>query len=326
MFFIFSNIACESGDFIATDLLRKVSNLARSDTRFREAYNRLLDYCETLQPGDALPAENELSALANVSRSVVRRCLARLEDCEVILWQGREKRILRKPASADRLELPTTRAPADDLEQRFLDWILKFDVPAETPLSVAELSRMFDVPQHELKEFLAGLSRFGLVARRPRGGWILRGFTRDFAIELSEFRSVLEIDAIRKVADLPVDHPIWPTLEDLRMQHLDLKARIDSDYHEFSKIDETFHQAINSVVRNRFVEEFQKVISLIFHYHYLWNKADEKDRNAAAIEEHLAIVEALEARDADAACRAAVKHLKTSKTTLLSSLRHHDLG
>lgn len=110
------------------------------------------------------------------------------------------------------------------------------------------------------------------------------------------------------------------------MQHLDLKARIDSDYHEFSKIDETFHQAINSVVRNRFVEEFQKVISLIFHYHYLWNKADEKDRNAAAIEEHLAIVEALEARDADAACRAAVKHLKTSKTTLLSSLRHHDLG
>ena len=185
---------------------------------------------------------------------------------------------------------------------------------------------MFDVPQHELKEFLAGLSRFGLVARRPRGGWILRGFTRDYAIELSDFRSILEINAIRKVADLPVDHPIWPKLEELRMKHLDLKARIDRDYHEFSKIDEAFHQAINSVVKNRFVEEFQKVISLIFHYHYLWNKADEKDRNAAAIEEHLAIMDALEARDADAACRAAEKHLKTSKTTLLSSLRHHELG
>ena len=155
---------------------------------------------------------------------------------------------------------------------------------------------------------------------------MLRGFTRDFAIELSDFRSVLEVDAIRKVADLPVDHPIWQTLEELRMQHIDLKARIDRDYHEFSKMDEAFHQAINSVVRNRFVEEFQKVISLIFHYHYLWDKADEKDRNAAAIEEHLAIIDALEARDADAACRAAEKHLKTSKTTLLSSLRHHELG
>lgn len=326
MFFIVSNNACESDSFIATDLLRKASNLARSDTRFREAYNRLLDYCGTLQPGDAVPAENELSALADVSRTVVRRCLARLEERKVISWHGREKRILRKPASADRLELPATHASADDLEQRFLEWVLKFDVPAETPLSVAELSRMFDVPQHKLKEFLAGLSRFGLVARRPRGGWMLRGFTRDFAIELSDFRFVLEVDAIRKVAELPVDHPIWPTLADLRMQHLDLKARIDADYHEFSKIDEAFHQAINSVVRNRFVEEFQKVISLIFHYHYLWNKADEKDRNAAAIEEHLAIMDALEARDADAACRAAEKHLKTSKTTLLSSLRHHELG
>ena len=300
--------------------------MARSDTRFREAYNSLLDYCGTLPVGSPVPAENELGARTNVSRTVVRRCLARLEERKVISWHGREKRILRQPQGKDRLELPSGRMSVDDLEQRFLDWVLKFDVPADTALSVAELSRMFDVPQHELKEFLAGLSRFGLVARRPRGGWMLRGFTKDFAIELSDFRSILEINAIRNVADLPVDHPIWPKIAELRARHLDLKARIERDFHEFSKIDEAFHQAINSVVKNRFVEEFQKVISLIFHYHYLWNKADEKDRNAAAVDEHLAIMDALEARDTEAACRAAEKHLKTSKTTLLSSLRYHELG
>lgn len=300
--------------------------MARSDTRYRNAYNRLLDYCGSLELGALAPAEKELGEIANVSRTVVRRCLAGLEERGVISWGGREKRILRKPTAADRVELPAARVSSDDLEQRFLDWILKFDVPAETPLSVAELSRTFDVPQHELKEFLAGLSRFGLVARRRQGGWMMRGFTKEYAVELSDFRSVLELHAVNQTAEAPVDHPIWKTLETLRKDHLELRRHIDTDYHRFSKLDEAFHQAINSVVRNRFVEEFQKVISLIFHYHYLWNKADEKDRNEAAIDEHLAIIEALEARDAEAAHRAAQKHLRTSKTTLLSSLRHHELG
>ena len=98
-----------------------------------------------------------------------------------------------------------------------------------------------------------------------------------------------------------------------------------TDFHEFSKLDEAFHMAINSVVKNRFVAEFQKVISLIFHYHYLWDKTDEKKRNGAAIDEHLAIIDALEARDEAAALAATRRHLKTSKTTLLSSLRYHDL-
>ncbi|WP_102226762.1 GntR family transcriptional regulator [Acidimangrovimonas sediminis] len=300
--------------------------MARSDTRYREAFNRLLDYCGALPVGAALPAETALSDAAGVSRTVIRRCLARLQELGLISWDGREKHLLRAPAPADRIALPEHGGSSEDLEKRFLSWILRFDVPANTPLSVAELSRSFDVPQHELKEFLAGLSRFGLVGRRKQGGWMLRGFTREFAIELSDFRSVLELNAVAHAAEAPIDHPIWDQLDALRTRHLALKQRIDTDYHEFSKLDESFHMAINGVVSNRFVAEFQKVISLIFHYHYMWDKTLEKTRNAAAIEEHLAIIDALEARDGNAAVEAARRHLKTSKSTLLSSLRHHDLG
>lgn len=191
---------------------------------------------------------------------------------------------------------------------------------------MAELARRFDVPQHELKEFLAGLSRFGLVAGGGRAAGMLLGFTADFAVELSDFRSVLEQNAVTCVAEAPVDHPVWARLAELRARHLSLKERIDTDFHEFSKLDESFHAAINSVVKNRFVTEFQKVISLIFHYHYLWDKTEEKLRNSAAIDEHLAIMDALENRDAEAAREAAARHMRTSKTTLLSSLRHHELG
>ncbi len=300
--------------------------MARSDTRYREAFNDILAYCDTLKIGSALPSENALCQQAGVSRTVIRRCLSKLEELGVIRWEGREKRILRQPCEEDRIAIPPVNGSREDLEKRFLDWILRFDVPANTPLSVAELSRRFNVPQYELKEFLASLSRFGLVARRKQGGWMLLGFTRAFAIELSDFRSVLELNAIANVVEAPIDHPVWEQLVELRQKHMSLKDQIDTDFHAFSKLDEAFHEVINSVVRNRFVVEFQKVISLVFHYHYMWDKTDEKDRNAAAIDEHLAIIDALEARDSDAALDAARRHLRTSKSTLLSSLRHHDLG
>ncbi|MBE3636756.1 GntR family transcriptional regulator [Mangrovicoccus algicola] len=300
--------------------------MARSDTRFREAYNRILDYCGALPPGSVMPSETGLAEIAGVSRTIIRRCLGRMEETGLLAWSGREKLLLRAPLAEDRIDLLRPEGGAEDLEQRFLDWVLRFDVPAGTALSVAELSRHFDVPQHELKEFLAGLSRFGLVSRRPQGGWMLLGFTRDFAIELSDFRSVLELDAVARLAEAPVDHPVWAELAELRAAHLRLRAAIETDFHAFSKLDERFHQALNSVVTNRFTAEFQKVISLIFHYHFMWDKTEEKTRNAAAIEEHLEIIDALEARDAPAAQAAAGRHLRTSKTTLLSSLRHHELA
>lgn len=245
--------------------------MARSDTRYREAYNQILTYCETLPVAAPIPSETRLSEIAGVSRTVIRRCLTRMQELGLISWQGRDKSLLRAPQSGDRIALPRSSADKGDLEQRFLDWVLRFDVPANTPLSIAELSRNFDVPQHDLREFLAGLSRFGLVSRRPKGGWMLLGFTKDFAIELSDFRSVLELNAVAQVAEAPVGHPVWAALAKVRADHLTLKTAMETDYHEFSKLDEQFHLAINSVVKNRFIAEFQKVISLIFHYHYMWD-------------------------------------------------------
>lgn len=300
--------------------------MARSDTRYREACNKLLALCDTMPLGATIPAEASLSEWAGVSRTVIRRCLTRLSALGVIAWEGRDKRILRRAMASDRIALPDSAGGLETLEQRFLDWILRFDVPAGTPLSVADLARNFGVSQHDLKEFLAGLSRFGLVARRQQGGWVMRGFTRDFAVELSDFRQVLELDAIAHVVDAPPGHPIWPRLAELRAAHLALGTRIETDFQDFPKLDQAFHDAINSVVRNRFAAEFQKVISLIFHYHYMWDKSREKDHHQAAITEHLAIIDALEARDTPRAAEAARQHLRTSKSTLLTSLRHHDLG
>ena len=295
--------------------------MARTNTRFIEAHNRLLDLCEDAVIGDTLASENALAGQLGVSRTVIRSVLTRLDDAGIIALQGRDKILTRRPAPADRLETPTPLLTIEELEGRFMDWILRMDVPPGTVLNVAQLAKDFSVAPHTLQEFLSSLSRFGIVVRRPGGGWVLHGFTKEYALELSDFRTLLELNSVRHLVALGPDHPIWARLDALERAHLALLDRIERDYHDFSLLDETFHEAINSVVTNRFVKEFQKVISLVFHYHFQWNKADERTRNADAIREHLAYIAALRSRDAAAAQAAALAHLATSKQTLLKALQ-----
>ena len=89
---------------------------------------------------------------------------------------------------------------------------------------------------------------------------------------------------------------------------------------EFSELDERFHRLIHGASHNRFIIDFYDVIAMVFHYHYQWNKAQERERNDVAVAEHLAYIAALKSRDlgkVDAACR---KHLKSARNTLLTSI------
>ncbi|MFY0616429.1 GntR family transcriptional regulator [Shimia sp.] len=298
--------------------------MARTNIRLIEAYNNLLTICDKNEIGDSLPSENALSTQLGVSRTVVRSALDRLSTHKIISLNGRRKTVLRRSQDNDRMQGPPMLLGIEDLESRFFDWVLRMDVPSGTVLNVAQLAKTFRVATHTLQEFLSSLSRYGIVVRRPKGGWQLEGFTEAFALELSEFRTILELNAVTQLVALPNTHPIWKKLDDLEARHHALLARIDVDYHAFSRLDEDFHVAINSVVKNRFVDEFQKIISLIFHYHFQWNKSDERARNECAIHEHLAYLDALRSRDPSRAESAARDHLATSSQTLVSSLRAHD--
>jgi DNA-binding GntR family transcriptional regulator len=306
--------------------MQKTKSVARTDIRFRAAYNQTLTSLAELAPGASLPSELKLAEELKVSRTVVRSVLQRLVASGIVQLEGRAKPLLRATTSADFLPEPDEYASLSELEGRFLDWVLRFDVPAETPLNVAQLAKQFSVPPHLLQEFLASLSHFGLVERRQRGGWRLLGFTLDYAMELSDLRMLLEVNAVRAACALPEDHPLWAALEDLDQRHLHLLSRIDTDFRDFSRLDEKFHSTLNSVVKNRFVSHFQRVISLIFHYHYQWDKSFQRDRNRAAIGEHRLIIAAVRERDADQAQAAMQAHLATSKKTLISSFRVNRLG
>jgi DNA-binding GntR family transcriptional regulator len=98
-----------------------------------------------------------------------------------------------------------------------------------------------------------------------------------------------------------------------------LLEEIDRRYHDFSDLDSRFHELINAANPNRFIDSFYDIITLIFHYHYQWNKRDERQRNEVAVREHLAYIEALQGRSVtmvELACRA---HLASARETLLNS-------
>jgi DNA-binding GntR family transcriptional regulator len=110
----------------------------------------------------------------------------------------------------------------------------------------------------------------------------------------------------------------------LRDEHHRLQAEIERRFHDFSDLDRRFHRLINAAVPNRFIDSFYDIISLIFHYHYQWNKRDERQRNEVAIREHLTYIDALLSRSVaniERACRA---HLASARETLIRSTSGSD--
>lgn len=298
--------------------------MARTNDRYKSAYNQMLDGLGAKAIGYELDSETSIAEQLGVSRTIVRSVLEQLAKSRIISWRGRRKRMLRPIQPSDRFPDDETETAMERLEDQFLEWILRTDVAPDTRLNISLLSRQFDATPHAVQEFLVRFSRFGLVERLSTGGWILRGFTPHYAIELSEFREMIELASVGKLVALDAKDPIWSQLDELERDHLALLDTVETRYKDFSALDDRLHATINSVQDNRFAREFQALISMIFHYHYQWNKRLEKQRNTVAIGEHLSYIAALRSRDLDKANAAARAHLSTARQTLLASIGEND--
>jgi DNA-binding GntR family transcriptional regulator len=291
--------------------------MSRSNSFFKSAYNTcLLD----LRVGETLPSETELGRRLNISRTTVRSVLGTLARSGLISWDGPSKRVLRHPTRADYYPENETDPLPTVIERSFMRRILSKGASPGDLINEADLAREIGVSTSAVREFLIRFSRFGLIEKQRNRSWVLKGFTEAFALELFEVREMFELRSVQAFVGLPPDHPSWNDLGLIEQEHETLLTRIDSHYRDFSDLDDRFHRLIHQASDNRFVIDFYDVISMVFHYHYQWNKADEKQRNQTAIEEHLRYVAALKSRsetDADFFCR---KHLTSARQTLLQSL------
>jgi len=139
-------------------------------------------------------------------------------------------------------------------------------------------------------------------------------------------RAMFELRSALRLATLAAGDPVWRELSLIKVEHLALLQEADTRFADFPELDERFHRCINDVSRNRFIASLYDVISMIFHYHYMWNKRDERERNIVAIREHLDYIDALESRNAAAIVKSCNAHMATALSTLLASIREFDDG
>lgn len=293
----------------------------KANTVYKRAHNRSLSLVLDRPLGSALPSEAELAQALDVSRTTVRAVLSGLEEAGILCAGATRRCIARHPVPADYFPDMQTESAADLVERKFMQWILEGDCRPGQSINASELARQFGTSTTAIREYLSHFRHFGLLERRPNSSWVFKGVTPDFAAEIYEIREVFELRSARRFIEIPPQAAPWRELEAIEQEHLALLAEIDTRYSDFSRLDERLHRLIHDASHNRFITGFYDVISLIFHYHYQWDKSDERERNSAAIHEHLAYIAALRSRDPraiDAKCRA---HLRTARTTLLRSIQ-----
>jgi DNA-binding GntR family transcriptional regulator len=291
----------------------------KTDTVFKQSYNTMLERLSVMRRGDPLPSENDLSSGLGVSRTTIRKVLDELSDRGYVKGPPRGRSVGKAASPNARFPIVETVPPSEQVERRFMEWMLRGDSKPGAQINELDLARQFGVGTSAIREFLNRFRRFGLIEKRANAGWVFKGFTQEFAMDLFEIREMFEIRSARAFAALSTGAASWASLAELKTEHQSLLANIDARFHDFSDLDNRFHRLINAAKPNRFIDDFYDIITFIFHYHYQWNKRDERQRNEVAIGEHLAYIDALLTRDrrhVEATCRA---HLASAKQTLMTA-------
>jgi len=292
--------------------------MAKTNTLFKNAYNR---YLQTLKTHAELPSEPEIALGLGIGRSTAHAILDQLQRSGIIVWNKQKKTVLRDPRPEDFFPEDESTSPHELIEQSFMQMILSRDAAPGMHINELELAREIGVATTSVREYLIRFSRFGLIEKRPNGHWILKGFTRQFALELANVREMFELHSAFEFASLPKDNVLWAQLDAVERDHELLLTDIDSRFQDFSALDERFHLLVHKASNNRFITDFYDVIAMVFHYHYQWNRITQKSRNLRAIQEHLEYIRALKDVDRDALEKACRTHLASARNTLLQSVR-----
>ena len=292
--------------------------MSRQDHLFQVTVNKLISIIpEEGEVNDPMPNDSEISRRLDVSRSTVRKTLTYLEEQEILFKKGSVKIIRRLPAEIHKFNIEKMEGPKEEqVERYFVDLIKNGKIKPGDRFSELELARQSGCNTVTVREFLIRFSRFGLIEKKPRSQWSMKGFNESFVDDLYELRYLFEMNSLTKFMSLGANHKAWRSLQVLLDDHKALLGKIETHYNEFPELDKRFHTLLQTAKPNQFIIEFYEIISFIFHYHYQWDKRDEKERNQVALKEHIDIISHILMKDIVSATLSLEKHLETAKCSL----------
>ena len=210
---------------------------------------------------------------------------------------------------------------AEEIAQHLVVLIRDGAMAAGTKLPTEQtLSRQFGVSRTVVREAISRLKSDGLVESRQGSGVsvIPSSLRRSFklhgavlgpqqVIELLELRQPLEMASARRAAARYTSEDLQ---EIVAAQHRMMMSPDWSD--EGVQADLDFHHAIAKATHNPFYADFMAFLGGALRATILTARSESKNPNIKSItlEEHLKIIQAIEARDPEAAGHAMLLHLQ----------------
>jgi DNA-binding GntR family transcriptional regulator len=245
--------------------------------------------------------EQDLCRQFGVSRTPIRGALKLLADQGCVEARANRGFILLEPVKDVGNSEPLD--PQDEEDKQLFIAIAKARNTGELPVEVAqqEMVRMFDAKLPTVLRVLRQMSELGLVERKPGNGW-------SFMASIDSSRTRSESYAFRRAIEPAV--LLQPTFQldrewaqESRARHLEFRRKPwrDTLAVKFYEVNSDFHEQLARFSGNRYMlSAVQRQIQLRTFMNYQWVYGVE--RVQASIDEHLAILTALEAnRNQDAA-------------------------
>ncbi len=185
------------------------------------------------------------------------------------------------------------------------------------PVSEVELARVLSVSRTPIHEAVKQLVKDGLIVQAANRRPVVVSFGPEDVRDIYEMRRILESEAAAKAADR-IDRP---TLQRLcgSLKEFRKSKPTSSSIPVWVKLDDEFHSAIASAAGS------PRLAADIVRYR-LMNRVFNRSHTDASVlrqaaEEHQAILDALQKRDADAARQAMCEHLQEWQRFFANHLR-----
>lgn len=200
---------------------------------------------------------------------------------------------------------------ADQVFDRAVEAIVSGEIEAGGPISEIEIADRFGVSRGPAREAIFRLESKGLVTRTAHLGARVVALKLDDLRSLYEMREALECKATRLAATRMSDVVLVRMAHILERDAQNAEVASGKSYYQLGT-DDDFHVQIirasgNIRIERALCDELYDVLRL-----YRFRSSSTSGRASVAWDEHQAILEALKARDPDAAEQAMRHHIHTS--------------
>ncbi|KRK80159.1 GntR family transcriptional regulator [Companilactobacillus nodensis] len=204
-------------------------------------------------------------------------------------------------------QMPTSTRVASLLRKA----ILSGEYSGDEELSLTKVSNQLGVSRTPVREAFQQLSSEGLITLRMNKGAIVKSIDKKFIIDHFEVRILLECEAVRRAIKNNMD------VSDLLKREQKLKNNPnESTIEDYVQVNQDIHRSIWKAADN------QKLFQLCEE---LWNGSSTNniypaiEHHLKSLDEHIALLTAIQNKQADKANSIMEKHLTRSMNNLIAN-------